>query len=86
MPWVGLYILFSRADSSLAAFAQGVFGQFQGFAGAQQTVVDLLAQLISLITGQGRGMFQQPFRVADQRLEVGHQDFLSSLCLGAGHG
>jgi hypothetical protein len=41
LPRVGLHIIFGGGDR-LAAIAQGVFGQLQGFAGAQQAVVDLL--------------------------------------------
>ena len=85
LPWVGLDIVLGGGHGSLAAFAQGVFGQFQGFPCTQQTVVDLVAQFIGLVTGQGGGVFQQPFGIADQCLKIAHQDFLSSLCLDAGH-
>jgi hypothetical protein len=79
-------IIFGGGDGCLAAVTQGVFGQSQGFAGAQQAVVDLVAQLVGLIAGQGGGVFEQPLGVGDQSLKVAHQDFLSSLCLDAGHG
>src|SRR3546814_2226775 len=71
---------------SLAALTHGVFGQLEGVAGAQEGFVDLTAQLIGLVAGQRRGVIQQPFGVVDQRLKILHQDFLSSLCLGSGHG
>ncbi|MOA59424.1 hypothetical protein D3C78_1840310 [compost metagenome] len=48
--------------------------------------MNLGTQLIGLITREGLGVFEQAFGVGDQSLEVVHQDFLSSLCLDAGHG
>lgn len=79
-------IVFGGGNRCLAAITQGVFGQLQGFPGAQQAFVDLLTQLIGLVARQGGGVLEQPFGIGHQRLKVFHQNVLSGLCLGSGHG
>lgn len=73
-------------DGRLAALAQGVFGQLQGFTGLEQAVVNLAAQLVCLVTGEDRRVVQQLLGIADQGLKIRHQYFLSSLCRFSGHG